>query len=249
MQETSCLILTKDYASKLSQIIKEIFRKFKKYSSIKTYEDLITKAKDFWFKGRNFINKFMVEKKEEDSDKTKTWKDNLLKIFKSEKKNEKNNNSNEEVDKSKNLENDNKEIKELVFEFQETKEEKRRKLPTEMRCLIKKFGTVKNLKLSINDKIFQDEKDEFNFDIKDIQNIIIVLYNTEWLFQNLVEIEMDLSNYNLFTKQLNMQKQRLKILSDILNKNKKISTYHFGLNKSTILIHINYQIFILLFQN
>ena len=235
MQETSSLILTKDYASKLSQVIKEIFRKFKKYTSIKTYEDLITKAKDFWFQGRNFINKFMVEKKEEDSDKTKTWKDSLLSIFKSDKKNEKNNNSNEELDKSKNLENDNKEGKELVFEFKETKEEKKKgKLPTEMRCLIKKFGTVKNLKLSINDKMFQDEKDEYNFDIKDIQNIIIILYNTEWLFQNLLEIEIDLSNSNLFTKQLNMQKQKLKILSDILNQNKKISTYHFGLNKSTI---------------
>ena len=231
MKESSSLTLTKDYASKLCQVIREIFRRFKKYSSIKTYEDLITKAKEFSFKGGNLINKFMVEKKEEESGKSKTPKKSLFSnIFKSDKKKEKNT-INEDIPKIKNLNTDN---KLLVFEYKEIKSEKKRKLPTEMRCLIKKFATIKNLKLSINDKTIQDKPDEFNFDIRDIQNIIIILSNTEWLFQNLLEIEMDLSNYDLFKKQINIQRQKLKILSDIINKNKKLSTYHFGLNKSII---------------
>lgn len=64
MKENSYLILSKDLASKLSQIIKEIFRRIKKYSNIKTYEELLINTKDFLYKGGNIITKFMVEKKE-----------------------------------------------------------------------------------------------------------------------------------------------------------------------------------------
>ena len=230
MKESSSLILTKDYASKLCQVIKEIFRRFKKYSSIKTYEDLITKAKEFSFKGGNLINKFMVEKRKEEIGRSKTPKKNIFNIFKSDKKKEKNT-INEDIPKIKNLDTDK---KILVFEYKDIKSEKKKKLPTEMRCLIKKFSTIKNLKLSINDKTSQNKTDEFNLDIKDIQNIIIILYNTEWLFQNLLEIEMDLSNYDLFKEQLNIQKQKLNILSEIINKNKTLSTYHFAKNKNVI---------------
>ena len=230
MKESSSLILTKDYASKLCQVIKEIFRRFKKYSSIKTYEDLINKAKEFSFKGGNLINKFMVEKKEEDIGKSKTPKKHLFDLFKSDKKKEKDT-INEDTPEIKNLDNDR---KILVFEYKEIQGEKKKNLPTEMRCLIKKFATIKSLKLSINDKASQNITGEFNFDIKDIQNIIIILSNTEWLFQNLLEIEMDLSNYDLFIKQLDIQKQKLKIFSDLINKKKKLSTYHFGLSKNTI---------------
>ncbi len=38
----------------------------------------------------------------------------------------------------------------IEFQFKDIKEEKKKNLPAEMRCLIKKFTTIKNLKLSIN---------------------------------------------------------------------------------------------------
>ena len=61
LPEVSNLILTRDLASKFSQIIKEIFRRIKKYSHIKTYDELIQTAKEFQYKGGNIINKFMIE--------------------------------------------------------------------------------------------------------------------------------------------------------------------------------------------
>ena len=233
MKETSNLILTKDYASKLSQIIKESFRRFKKYSSIKTYEELVAQAKEFQFKGSNIINKFMVEKKDEEVKSPKKF------LFKKKERNsdvktkKEFNNSSENLPKIKAMHQNQ---KTLVFEFKDIKSEKKRKLPSEMRCLIKKFTTVKNLKLLINNnnKTNQDTSEEYNLDITDIQNIIIILFNTEWLFQNLLEIEIDLSNYKLYSKQLNIQNQKLKILSDILKTEKKLSVYHSGLNKSVI---------------
>ena len=65
MPEVSNLNLTKDVASKLSQIIKEIFRRMKKYSDVKTYDVLLQKAKDFIYKEGNIINKYMIEIDEE----------------------------------------------------------------------------------------------------------------------------------------------------------------------------------------
>ena len=213
MKETSNLILT--------------------YSSIKTYEELVAQAKEFQIKGSNIINKFMVEKKDEEVKSPKKF------LFKKKERNsdvktkKEFNNSSENLPKIKSMHQNQ---KTLVFEFKDIKSEKKRKLPSEMRCLIKKFTTVKNLKLLINNnnKTNQDTSEEYNLDITDIQNIIIILFNTEWLFQNLLEIEIDLSNYKLYSKQLNIQNQKLKILSDILKTEKKLSVYHSGLNKSVI---------------
>ena len=196
MKESSTLFLTKDFASKLSQIIKEIFRRFKKYSNIKTYEELLLNAKDFLYKGGNIINKYMVEKKVEkfrdkndtnyiqNDDRYHVIIDN--KIF---------NHSSEDLPKLSKTLNRNRTIE---FQFRDIKEEKKKNLPAEMRCLIKKFTTIKNLKLSINNNKSHNKLEEFNLDITDIQNTIIILYNSEWLFQNLLEIEIDLSRYQRF---------------------------------------------------
>lgn len=100
-----------------------------------------------------------------------------------------------------------------------------------MRCLIKKFSTIKNLKLSINNNKSSNKLEEFNLDLIDIQNIIIILYNSEWLFQNLLEIEIDLSNDSLLRNQFEIQYQNLRNLSELLNRDINISVYHFGLGK------------------
>ena len=62
MEENIELRLSKEFASKLSYIIKEIFRRLKKYSSIKTYDDLLKNVKEFIHQGGNIINKYMIEK-------------------------------------------------------------------------------------------------------------------------------------------------------------------------------------------
>ena len=223
MKENSYLILSKDLASKLSQIIKEIFRRIKKYSNIKTYEELLINTKDFLYKGGNIITKFMVEKKENVFPQKRTMFD----FF--------DNSSNVDIDKSKSKINKTfQEKKTIFFQFKDIKEEKKNNLPAEMRCLIKKFSTIKNLKLSINNNKSSNKLEEFNLDLIDIQNIIIILYNSEWLFQNLLEIEIDLSNDSLLRNQFEIQYQNLRNLSELLNRDINISVYHFGLGKNAI---------------
>ena len=234
MKETSNIILTKDFASNLSQIIKEIFRRIKKYSNIKTYEELIKQSKDFLYKGGNIINKFMVEKK---LDMTNEKSNNNLYYVRNESKS-----GFEEICRSKSTINQIAKMskttvdrnKKIHFEFKDIREEKKKNLPAEMRCLIKKFTAVKNLKLSINNNMSKNQFEGFRPDITDIQNIIIVLYNSEWLFQNLLEIEIDLSNDSLLRNQYDIQIQNLKILSQKLKKDLNISSYHFGLSKNII---------------
>ena len=223
MKENSYLILSKDLASKLSQIIKEIFRRIKKYSNIKTYEELLINTKDFLYKGGNIITKFMVEKKENVFPQKRAMFDFI------------DNSSNAYIDKSKSKINKTfQEKKTIFFQFKDIKEEKKNNLPAEMRCLIKKFSTIKNLKLSINNNKSSNKLEEFNLDLIDIQNIIIILYNSEWLFQNLLEIEIDLSNDSLLRNQFEIQYQNLRNLSELLNRDINISVYHFGLGKNAI---------------
>ena len=223
MKENSYLILSKDLASKLSQIIKEIFRRIKKYSNIKTYEELLINTKDFLYKGGNIITKFMVEKKENVFPQKRAMFDFI------------DNSSNVDINKSKSKINKTfQEKKTIFFQFKDIKEEKKNNLPAEMRCLIKKFSTIKNLKLSINNNKSSNKLEEFNLDSIDIQNIIIILYNSEWLFQNLLEIEIDLSNDSLLRNQFEIQYQNLRNLSELLNRDINISVYHFGLGKNAI---------------
>ena len=234
MKETSDITLTKDFASNLSQIIKEIFRRIKKYSSIKTYEELINQSKNFLYKGGNIINKFMVEKKSDQSEEK--LNNNLF-----YKRNESisgfqeicvsKTNINLKAKMTNTIVERNKTIQ---FEFKDIGREKKKNLPAEMRCLIKKFTTVKNLKLSINNNMSNNQFQGFHPDITDIQNIIIVLYNSEWLFQNLLEIEIDLSNDSLLRNQFAVQIENFKTLSEKLKKDLKISVYHFGLSKNII---------------
>jgi len=223
MKENSYLILSKDLASKLSQIIKEIFRRIKKYSNIKTYEELLINTKDFLYKGGNIITKFMVEKKENVFPQKRAMFGFI------------DNSSNVDINKSKSKINKTfQEKKTIFFQFKDIKEEKKNNLPAEMRCLIKKFSTIKNLKLSINNNKSSNKLEEFNLDLIDIQNIIIILYNSEWLFQNLLEIEIDLSNDSLLRNQFEIQYQNLRNLSELLKRDINISVYHFGLGKNAI---------------
>ena len=218
MPEISNLILTKDVASKLSQIIKEIFRRMKKYSDVKTYDVLLKKAKDFIYKEGNIINKYMIEI-DEDKFKDKYEKNNF-------------NNSAKDLSKFNKIL---KPIKLVEFKFIDIKKEKKKSLPSEMRCLIKKFSIIKKLKLSLNNNNTSHTKtEEFSFDLIDIQNIIIILYNSEWLFQNLLEIEIDLSNNSLLQSSIDIQRKNLKKLSEILNKDIKLSLYYYGLDKNII---------------
>ena len=235
MKERNNLILTKDFSEKLSSILKEIYQKIKKKSMIKTYNDLIAKAKECLYQGGNIIKKYTVEKTvkvEVINNDDNSIKSNFI-----------NNNDLDMKDSFKSTKNISKlsksfkEQKILEFQFKEFKEDKKELLPPEMQLLIKKFSTIKKIKLTINDN--EDYKNKkanklFQLDSNDIQNNILVLFNLDWLFQNLLELEVDLSNENLLREQIDIQSNNLEILSDLLNKDTKLSVYHSGIYKNII---------------
>ena len=235
MKERNNLILTKDFSEKLSSILKEIYQKIKKKSIIKTYNDLVTKAKECLYQGGNIIKKYTVEK---------TVK---VEVFNNDDNSIKNNSiSNKDVDikdlfkSTKNISKLSKSFKEqkiLEFQFKEFKEDKKELLPAEMRLLIKKFSTIKKIKLTINGNEDNNNKkinNLFELGSDDIQNNILVLFNLDWLFQNLLELEVDLSNENLLKEQIDIQSNNLEVLSDLLNKDTKLSVYHSGIYKNII---------------
>ena len=238
MKERNNLVLSKDISQNLSTVLKEIYRKIKKKSVIKTYSDLMTKAKEWLYQGGNIIKKYTVEKKI--NYQVINNDDNYIII-----NSLKNNNDNELYSKdynnsTKNISKLSKNFQEqtvLEFQFKELKEDKKEILPAEMRLLIKKFSIIKKIKLTLNDKennCKKNKNETFQLDSNDIQNNILVLFNLDWLFQNLLELEVDLSNENLLKEQINIQSNNLNTLSELFNKDIKLSINHAGIYKNII---------------
>ena len=135
----------------------------------------------------------------------------------------------------------------LTYEFKEKKSDDDLQFPIEMLILKRKFLTIKKLKLMISDSklkkhIFDtdssNDKDnsyvnisfssnisETNLKAKDVQNIIFVLLNLDWLFPTIIEIEIDLSNDNIIKDQISLYKSSLKYFSKILKRSIKNTDY------------------------
>ena len=238
MKEKNNLVLTKDFSEKLSAIIKEIYGKIKKSAKIKTFNDLIKNAKECLYQAGNIFKKYAEEKTINiEVFNNNNIDDNSI--------NSNINNNNDDIgykdynNSAKNISRLSKTYKEqkiVEFVFKEFKEDKNEILPAEMRLLIKKFSTVNKIKLTLNDNTNNnnDSNKIFNLDSNDIQNNILVLFNLNWLFQNLLELEVDLSNENLLKDQIDIQSNNLEILSDLLNKDVKLSVHHFGIYRNII---------------
>lgn len=231
LKERNNLTLTKDFSEKLSAVLKEIYRKIKKRSNLKTFSELLAKAKECLYQGGNLIKKYQVEKKINVNITKKD--DNFIKniFFKKDSNVEKEGEFKHSSKVLSKLSKTFKEEKVIEFQFKEFKEDKKEILPAEMKLLIKKFTTVKKLILTLNNN---NTNEEFKIEPNDIQNNILVLFNLDWLFQNLLELEVDLSNENLLREQIDIQSYNLEILSEILNKDIKLSIYHSGIYKNRI---------------
>ena len=164
-----------------------------------------------------------------------------------ENKSSKNRNRNKTMKmKSKNLE---KNENELFYKFKRLKDDNSYKLPVEMLILIRKFSYVKKLKLVLNTEIISDEgENNFNhtnsnntaasnttyynsiissdciLEKSDIENFILVFLNLEWLFPNIVEIDVDLTSDGLTDYLMNyVYLFDLKIFSNVFKKEDKLS--------------------------
>ena len=176
--------LTKQFSQEIAIILHQIYKKLKKSSNIKSFQQLIQEASTCGDKYNNITRKYIIESKDEKTGET---------IAK--------------------------------FQYKEYEEDKSYNLPIEMILLIRKFISIKNIKLTLNNKesIF---KEKYSLDADDIQNNIFVLLNLEWLFSNLLAVEVDLSNDDLLSQQIEIYSFGLNELKEFSNKNFKILTFN-----------------------
>ena len=138
----------------------------------------------------------------------------------------------------------------VLYEFKEKKLDKKFDIPIEILLLKRKFQTIKKIKLMISNSLSRRKKNIFdsesfsdkelnsfinlsfssnvsetNLKQKDIQNVIFVLLNLNWLFFNIIEIDLDLSNDNIIKEQILLYKSNLKYFSKLLKRNIKNTDY------------------------
>ena len=134
------------------------------------------------------------------------------------------------------------------YEFKKSSDDNNHNLPVEMLILIRKFNFVKKLKLVLKtENTYSDETDNnssiniFNIlsnnlinnseysndsllDKSDVQNTIFVFLNLEWLFPNVVEIDVDLTCPELTDFLVNnIYSTYLKVFSKIFKKDMKLN--------------------------
>ena len=220
MPEADKIILNRDLSEEISVVLREIYKKIKKKGKFKNYDELKKKVQEYMdnlYKD-DILDEFRVRSSS-----------NIL-------ENENNNveNDNNNPDKDSNI----KKNDDHTFEYKERKFSKDIQLPIEMLILLRKFNMTKTLRLTINNDYFSinDDMSKSSENIdkkkKEIENIILILLNLDWLFPSLVELELDLSNINLIESQIKLHRYGLDVFSKFINKETKISSYHLCTNSN-----------------
>ena len=116
----------------------------------------------------------------------------------------------------------------IYYKYKEFKEDKNSVLPMEMLILMRKFNIVKTLKLTINNDYNPNDISDIIFDENDLHNNILILLNLEWLFQSIVDLEVDLSNDSLIESEINLFSYKLVGFSKLIHKEIKVTTYQLS---------------------
>ena len=95
-----------------------------------------------------------------------------------------------------------------MYSFKELKTRKPLSVPLEVLILREKFEKIRTLKLILKQN---NNNNELRLDSNDLINNIFILFNIKWLFPNLIELELDLTNENIF-------KENILSFSDIFDK-------------------------------
>lgn len=223
--ETTTFILTKELGEKLAIVIKEIFKKIKK-SKVKNFEDLQKKLKN----SSDFGNRDDFLKRYANAPSLSNSNSNLQNsLIDSKSDNTLPSLQLKPIKSADTIEN------KIMYQFKELKEDKKNILPTEMLILIHKYNKVTKLKLTINNDYNSSPEESIDrnsinnaksfLDQNDLQNNILVLLNLEWLFPNLVELEVDLSNKNIIESEILLYNYSLTCFSQLIHKDIKITTY------------------------
>ena len=235
-------VLTREMNEILSVILSEIFKKIKKKDKFKKNEDLIKYIEEKSNKISGILEKYKdknemspssfiyMENMEDNNDTTSN--NNFL--FSNDTTQESSsrissviNNANEfskSIYLDKNINN--------RYCFRELKTTKPLDIPLEVLILREKFEKVKKLKLILK-RNNNNIDNEFFLEQKDIINNIFILFNLKWLFPNLFEIELDLTNENILKDEIKSNNDKYYQFLKKTKKNKK-TTYFQSEYKSRI---------------
>ena len=222
MPEADKITLNKDLSEEISVVLREIYKKIKKKAKIKNYDDITKKVQSYMdnLYRDDILNEFKVKK----SSETLGQKNN---IFVNDNNYPDNKNTNTGL------------TSEDTYEYKEIKSSKDITLPIEMLILLRKFNMTKTLRLTINndyytnyDDISKSNEQVLNKKKNEIENIILILLNLDWLFPSLVELELDLSNINLIESQIKLHKYSLDVFAKSTNKETKITAYQSTTNNN-----------------
>ena len=232
-------ILTREMNEILSIILSEIFRKIKK-DKFKKNEDLIKYIEEKSSNIKGILEKY--------KDKNEMSASSFIYMENMEDNNDTRSNflfSNDTTQEgssriSRVINNPNEFNKSIYLDkninnrycFRELKTLKTLNIPLEVLILRDKFEKIKKLKLilkrnnNINNEFFLLEQ-------RDIINNIFILFNLKWLFPNLFEIELDLTNENILKDEIKSNNDKYNQFLKKTKKNKK-TTYFQSEYKSRI---------------
>jgi len=121
------------------------------------------------------------------------------------------------------------EIVENEYQYKEFRGDENNIIPIECKILLKKFQIIKKIKLQIDNK-----NNDNLIDKNTINNTILVLLNINWLFYNIIDLEIDLSNEELYNDYLLLYSVQLNLLSNYTKKNLRNTNYSGFYNNKRI---------------
>ena len=250
LPENNVFVLSKDICELLAVIMRESFKKLKKkkIKSFKELMDIIVKVKSEerdvllnYKTANNINNNAKNQKKSSKTSKNPSSTKHInqlsfagqtgLNLMKMDKKINFGKSLIMGLDTEEQLDLD------FCYKFKTLASDKREPIPIEMIILIQKFKKIRKLILNIDRSVKSNNtEDNLNagnssnsssdsiFSQSDILNYIFVLSNIEWLFSDLLELEVDLSNDNLTTSLIKAHRNNLKRFAKLINKEVKLTT-------------------------
>ena len=214
--ENNKIKLTNNETTDLSLILSEIFYKINNQKKIRDKESFIKEIEKIKAENVDIISKYLLT----NYNLTK-YKKNETFIEQQSVSNQKSEEKIYPINQAKSFLNDF-QIIENEYQFKEFKEDENSIIPIECKILIKKFQMIKKLIITIDNK-----KGDNVIDKNTINNTILVLLNINWLFCNIIDLEIDLSNEEIYSDYLLVIGETLNLLSNYSKKYLR-NTYYSG---------------------
>ena len=121
-----------------------------------------------------------------------------------------------------------------MYSFKELKTRKSLSIPLEVLILKEKFEGIKTLKLILKPNNISNNN-EIRLDSNDLINNIFILFNIKWLFPNLIELELDLTNENIFKEKILSFSDKFDKFLKKAKKNKNATYYQSDIKKEILM--------------